>query len=333
MVKKATFFEFTSYTFEPKKRRIFFHYKQHFTDKDPLTFTETIELPESVNTKNLPEDLVHNLLRDLHFVLGVSYYKFYSCGIVRHNYQLSQREADFWNVLYKNGLGEFYYRNKLDPRKSPKFSYNKKIRRNPHKLKKKNKYLVAFSGGKDSIVATELLREQGNDVTALFTEANRKIALVNNLAKKMGLKLVKINRHLDWQVFKRHAYDGHIPISAVYGFLGIFYAVVYGYDYFVVANEYSADFGSTKYKGFNINHQWSKSSEFENMFSGYVGDFISKDVVYFSLLRPFYEIRIAEQFSKYKKYFPYFSGCNKNFTLLKKGSGHLWCGGGRNCGF
>ena len=136
--------------------------------------------------------------------------------------------------------------------------------------------------------------------------------------KKLAVKFLKIQRFLDWQVFQKHKYDGHIPISAIYAFLGIFYAVLYRYSYFVVANEYSSNFGNIKYKGKTINHQWSKSSEFEDMFSDYVYNFISPDVKYFSLLRPFYEIRIAEIFSNYKKYFPYFSSCNKNFKLVKE---------------
>ena len=46
MEPKPTIFEFTSYKFEPEKKRIFFNYKQEFAGKEPLIFTETIILPE-----------------------------------------------------------------------------------------------------------------------------------------------------------------------------------------------------------------------------------------------------------------------------------------------
>jgi UDP-N-acetylmuramoylalanine--D-glutamate ligase len=161
--------------------------------------------------------------------------------------------------------------------------------------------------------------------------------LVDGVAREVGVKFLKIQRFLDWQVFQKHKYDGHIPISAIYAFSGILCAVLYKYSYFAVANEYSSNFGNIKYKGRLINHQWSKSSEFENLFSDYIYNFISPSVKYFSLLRPFYEIRIAELFSNYKKYFPYFSSCNKNFKLVKndqKGASKgLWCGQCPKCVF
>ncbi|MCX6718354.1 MAG: UDP-N-acetylmuramoyl-L-alanine--D-glutamate ligase [Candidatus Staskawiczbacteria bacterium] len=333
MEAKPTVFEFSSYNFEPEKKRVSFGYKQEFSGKEPLVFSETIILPETVDLKNIPEELVKKLLQGLHLMLGISYYKFYCATKIKLPYSLSKEEADFWNTIYKDGLGEFWFKNKLDPKKSPKFPYNNNLKSETFSLKKNNECLVALSGGKDSIVAAELLKEQGIDVATIFTETNIKSDLVDNVAEKFGGKFLKIQRFLDWQVFQKHKYDGHIPISAIYAFLGIFYAVLYNYSYFVVANEYSSNFGNIKYKGKLINHQWSKSSEFENLFSDYLNNFVSPDVKYFSLLRPFYEIRIAEQFSKYKKYFPYFSSCNKNFKLVKEDKKGLWCGCCPKCVF
>ena len=326
-------FDFTSYRFEPDKKRVIFTYRQEFTDKDPLFFTEAIILPETVNIKGVPQKLIDKLLEGLHLAIGTSYYKFYCATKVKTPYALSKKEADFWNTIYKEGLGEFYFKNKLDPKNSPKFAFDKKIQTENFILDKNNKCLLALSGGKDSIVAVELLKEQGIDITTIFTETNRKSSLVDAVAKEVGVKFIKIQRFLDWQVFQKHKYDGHIPISAIYAFLGIFCAVLYKYSYFVVANEYSSNFGNIKYKGQIINHQWSKSSEFENLFSEYVSSFISPDVKYFSLLRPFYEIRIAEMFSGYKKYFSYFSSCNKNFKLVKEERTGLWCGQCPKCVF
>ena len=328
-----TIFEFTSYKFEPEKKRVLFNYKQEFKGKEPILFTETIILPKKVDLKGLPDSLINKILEGLHLALGTSYYKFYCATKVKTPYIISKKEADFWNTIYQDGLGEFYFKNKLDPKKSPKFPYDKKIKNRAFSLEKNKKCLVALSGGKDSIVAAELLKEQGIDITTIFTETNVKSNLVDNVAEKVRVKFLKIQRFLDWQVFQKHKYDGHIPISTIYAFLGIFYAVLYKYSYFIVANEYSSNFGNIKYKGKIINHQWSKSSEFENIFSDYINNFISPDLKYFSLLRPFYEIRIAKLFSNYKKYFPYFSSCNKNFKLIKEEKSGLWCGQCPKCVF
>ena len=60
---------------------------------------------------------------------------------------------------------------------------------------------------------------------------------------------VKIRRILDEKIFQEHKYNGHVPVSAIYAFLGILNAVLYKYSYCIMANEYSSNFGNTKYKG------------------------------------------------------------------------------------
>ncbi len=325
MIQKAVIFEFTSYLFEPAKKRIVFNYKTEFEDKEPLFFTETIILPKVPDISSVSKGLVDKLLQSLHIMLGISYYKFYCPKKIKLPYQLSKEDADFWKTVYQKGLGEFFYNNKLDPKISPKFPFKKSAVATSCSLKKNEKCLVGIGGGKDSIVAAELLKENNSDVTAFFVQTNKKSELVENIIKTVGVKDLKIQRFLDWQVFQKHQYNGHIPISAIYAFLGMFAAVLYQYSYVIVGNEHSSNFGNIKYEGMEINHQWSKSFEFEALFQNYVKNFISLDVFYFSLLRPFYEIRIAKMFSKYKKYFPYFSSCNRNFSSTNKMSGGLWC--------
>jgi hypothetical protein len=73
---------------------------------------------------------------------------------------------------------------------------------------------------------------------------------------------------------------------------------LYDYKYCVLSNEHSANFGNTHWEGIEINHQWSKSLEFEIEFSQYIQKNISSNSHYFSLLRPLYEIKIAELFTK-----------------------------------
>ena len=344
MYQKATVFEFTSYKFEPDKRRIIFNYKTEFNGKKPLFFTETIILPQIPNLTDIPKEVINKLLQSLHIILGISYYKFYCATNVKMPYILSKSEAEFWNTVYKKGLGEFFYKNKLDPKISPKFPFVKNIKNATYSLEKNSRCLVGIGGGKDSIVATELLKKQKFNITTFFVETNKKSELISNIIKTTGVKNLKIKRFLDYQVFLEHQYNGHIPISSIYAFLGILTAVLYRYSYFIIGNEYSSNFGNLIYKpphqkfgsggkGEIINHQWSKSYEFENIFQTYVRDFISSDVIYFSLLRSFYEIRIVKMFANYKKYFPYFSSCNSNFKIKKSSNGGLWCGKCPKCVF
>ena len=324
-MKQPTVFEFTSYSYEPAKRRVVFNYKTHFAGKDAIVWTEIITLPAAPKNQ-IPK----KLLESLHLILGISYYKFY-LGEVKLPYKSSKEEADFWSTVYKKGLGEFFYKNNLDPKVSPKFPSASSLRgtskqsRLLHFVRNDEKCLVGIGGGKDSIVSAELLKQNGFAFDSFAIETNKESPLIKNIAKIIGKPHLKIQRTLDEKVFKQHRYNGHIPISAMYAFLGIFMCIAYGYKYFIVSNEYSSNFGNVKYKGLDVNHQWSKSFEFETLFQNYIKKFISPDVGYFSLLRPFSELRIVKLFSKYKKYFPYFSSCNRNFTFKGIDSGGLWC--------
>jgi hypothetical protein len=69
------------------------------------------------------------------------------------------------------------------------------------------------------------------------------------------------------------------------------------------------------------------------MFAEYVQDFITPDVKYFSLLRPFSEIEIARRFSKHPEYFPIFRSCNSAFRQSRAARGRYWCGDCPKCRF
>ncbi len=332
MDKKATFFEFTKYDFTPGQQRVFFHYKTEFDDGNVVNWTETIILPKPVD--HIPTIL----LESLHIMLGISYWKFYPSFIVRQPYQLTKPQANFWNTVYKKGLGEFFYRNALDPKISPKFSFENTTQPIPTSSSKLlTSSLVGIGGGKDSIVTAELLKEAGFDFDSFFVGNKPEEPVVDDVIKLVGKPALKIQRRLDPKVHEKHAYNGHVPVSAIYAFLGILSCVLYDYKYFIVSNEHSSNFGNIKYKGLDINHQWSKSLEFELLFSEYVKNYISPDVGYFSLLRPLYEIRIVKLFTKYPKYFRHFSSCNRNFTLahrsLGEGGTGRWCGNCAKCVF
>ncbi|MSU60638.1 MAG: UDP-N-acetylmuramoyl-L-alanine--D-glutamate ligase [Candidatus Staskawiczbacteria bacterium] len=331
---KAIVFEFTSYDWDPEKKRVVFKYKTEFTDgREPIIWTECIVLPSAPDVKNIPQGLLNNLLQSLHIVLGISYWKFYCATNIELPYNLSKQEADFWNIVYKKGLGEFFYKNSLDPKHSPNFPFSKTKKVSTYPLIRNGKSLVGIGGGKDSIVSAELLKQARLDATSFHIETGKPSKIVDDVIETVGVGSLKIQRFLDWQVHQPHQYNGHIPISAIYAFLGIFSAVLYHYDYVIVSNEHSSNFGNITYKGLEVNHQWSKSFEFETLFSDYVKNIISPDVKYVSLLRSFYEIRIVEIFSKMKKYFPLFSSCNKNFTAKGNEQGKLWCGVCAKCVF
>jgi len=335
MEVRSSTFQFLSYKFEPDKKRIIFNYKIIFSTGSSLLFTEKIIFPKRPNLKNIPQKLLKKILQAIHLALGISYYKLYCCPKIKLKYVLTQEEAIFWESFYVNGLGEFFYKNKLNPSIFPGFPFDKNKKSENYRITRNQKFLVGIGGGKDSIVAVELLKKHKLNFSTFLVETQKELSLINNLTKEFGAKNLKIKRILDDKVFDKNiGYFGHIPISGIYAFLGVLAALFYNYSYFVVANEFSSDFGNIKYRGKIINHQWSKSSEFEKIFQNYLKNYLSPDLFYFSLLRPFYEIRVAEMFSALEKYFPLFSSCNNNFKInQEKIFSGLWCGKCPKCVF
>ncbi len=78
-----------------------------------------------------------------------------------------------------------------------------------------------------------------------------------------------------------------------------------------------------------VNHQYSKSFEFEQDFHNYEEKYLNTGIYYFSFLRPLSEFQIAKMFVSHKKYLPIFRSCN----LGSKVSPDIWCGDCPKCLF
>ena len=130
------------------------------------------------------------------------------------------------------------------------------------------------------------------------------------------------------------AINGHVPISAIWAFLSVITALLTNQKYIAFSNEASANQPTLEIDGQNINHQYSKTLEFEQDFQNYVTTFIHPELKYFSLLRPFSELYIAEMFAQkaWPKYKDKFSSCNRNFTQSAEGK-LFWCGECPKCAF
>jgi len=105
--------------------------------------------------------------------------------------------------------------------------------------------------------------------------------------------------------------NGHTPFSAYLAFLTTLCAALFDSKYIAVSNERSSNEGNVEYLGKAINHQYSKSFDFEKKFRAYSKKYLAEDIEYFSFLRPLYEIQIARLFSNYPKYFAIFLSCNE----------------------
>lgn len=327
-------FRFVSYAFNHANGEAEFVY----AIDDALTFTERVifPLPEKIVVDDAALD---RALFALHLIAGISYYKAYCPpNIVIESGSLTKDEAAFWDKLYTHGLGEFFYRNDLDFRNYIHFPSGNE----PQDLSLSSCPLplhgaiVPLGGGKDSLVAVEMLRQAG---IAFDLVALRGHDRIKKVAAAIGQPLAVIDREIDPQLFeenKKGAWNGHVPITAYVAFAMACYAVLHGKQDVIFANERSANAGNVMAGDIEINHQYSKSLEVERDIQHYIATSITLSVRYFSLLRPLSELAITKRFVENGKYFDVFSSCNRNFSLSTFDSRLLttpWCGTCPKCAF
>lgn len=327
-------FIFSGYSADIEKGEVLFHYQ--IRGEKNIDFTEKIYFPP-VNSK-IPPALLKSLVNNLMLILGISYWKTYCPKeiVIEGNF-LTKEQANFWNIVYTKGLGEFFYKNKIDFRGLINFPSAKQNSEKIISFPRKGRALLGLGGGKDSIVAAEILKEQNKDFD-LFTVGTSQIQ--EEVAKVIRKNPIVVKRELDPKLFElnkeQDVYNGHIPISVIYAFLGLFASVLYDYSSVIVGNEKSANYGNVEYLGQMINHQWSKSEEFETLFNIYLKKFITPDITYSSPLRNMNELEVTKEFVKHSKYFKFFSSCNTSFKILRFAQNETvdkWCGKCPKCLF
>lgn len=264
--------------------------------------------------------LLDNLLFFLHLILWLSYYKLTCEKWIRiKSWTLKKSQWHFFDRLYKKGLWEFFYENKIDFRWLVNFPYNKfSDFKKVETKREKDRILVPFWWWKDSSALIAILEEEWLDFE-LFTLWDYKIC--NEVAEKFWKKIISVNRKLSENLKELNEswnfLNWHVPISSIYWAVALFVAAAWDFSYIALANESSANEANTVWNWMNINHQYTKSLEFESRFS----EFIEKNITnikYFSFLRPYNEEKITEIFlEKCEKVFDVFSSCNKNFVQDK----------------
>ncbi|MDD5054680.1 MAG: hypothetical protein PHZ00_00240 [Candidatus Peribacteraceae bacterium] len=353
-MKPYSVFHFSGYNWIPHSKKVVLRYALD----NAISFEETLILPDEPLTKHLEErsGMIERTLLALHIIGGISYYK--TClpkTMHMGSGKLTRQEGNFWNSVYQNGLGQFFYENEIDFRGLVNFPVDDK--RKPLTAKPPNyqpripaqpRVLVPIGGGKDSMVTLELLKKSASNVTLLRMGGSHPI--IDELAHASGLPLFNVKRLLSGNLFDLNAdgaLNGHVPITAYLSILSVLIAQLYDFDAVAISAERSASEGNLVWKGLEINHQWSKGLEFEKAFRRYLKECIGTDIQYFSALRPFSELKIAEIFSQYPQYFDRVTSCNKNWKLKKLPSpgsnaaagpgggvgGGGWCGTCPKCAF
>jgi len=327
--------EFMHFTFEDFKIKITSEklaIKFYFNLSDRYHFTPIIEIPKK-NFLNF--NINDNDLRNLAFHIGmvelVSYWKA-ACPqkVIIKPFKLSEDQLNWWKKLYFNGLGEFFYVNQIDCDFNTFMQISSGEGRNLSKFNfsTSGEYIVPIGGGKDSIVTLETLLQNQKQIKPLILnprQANMETVGMAGFGKD---DVITINRTIHPQLLelnKKGFLNGHTPFSALLAFVSLLAARLSGIRNIALSNESSAN--EVTVPGSHINHQYSKSIEFEQDFREYVRSYISDDYDYFSLLRPLSELQIGKIFAMNNKYFSVFKSCNVGSKT------DSWCGKCPKCLF
>ncbi len=306
----------------------------HFSIPGLADFAPQWTLPKPENPVC---DINGGIFRRLVFSLGlvelISYWKI-ACPpkVVIECGKIGDEQVLWWKQQYLSGLGEFFYRNEIPVSMDDFMQIESRgedfTRASTGENLPLHGCLIPVGGGKDSIVTLTLLSDMRQDSYCYVMNSR---GATDDSALTAGYRpdqILGIRRTLDQNMLdlNRQGYlNGHTPFSALVAFSGVLMAVLYGKEYVVLSNESSAN--ESTVQGSSVNHQYSKSFQFEEDFDSYIKAYIGCPVHYFSLLRPWSEFQIAAYFSGLKQFHPVFRSCNAGSKT------NSWCGKCAKCLF
>lgn len=294
-----------------------------FNLSDKHYFKPSFSIENVVNIGQLPEAALNNLVFHIGMAEMISYWKT-ACSpvIILKPFSLEPKALAWWKKLFFHGLGEFFYTNGITPAFDDFLSFQNEGVTLPEidPFDFGDGSIIPIGGGKDSVVTLEILAYSGKPVFSFFLNPTH--AAINVL-KASGLndnKSIIIKRNIDSELLRLNDsgfLNGHTPFSALLAFYSLLPALITGSRNIVLSNESSAN--EPTIHGSDINHQYSKSYEFESDFRSYYNEYIHTGFNYFSFLRPLNEYQIAGLFAGFRKYHSDFRSCNAG---SKSG---VWC--------
>lgn len=326
--KKYPFFIFHNYDIQENNEefKVVFHFEilglEHF---EP---TYTLKKKDI----NIYKDL--KVVKQACFGLGmvelISYWKITcSPNVIIECGSLDEFQINWFKKLYYKGLGEFFYTNNIicniDDFMNIK-AYGNDIEGDDYPYEVDGN-LICVGGGKDSFVSLDLLKDEFDHNDAYVINKVQS-AIHSAIAAGYANKLINPSRSLDSRMLelnKQGFLNGHTPFSAMVAFASYLTALIYHKKYIVLSNEASAN--ESTVKDMDVNHQYSKSYEFECDFKEYTARYLDDKILYFSLLRCLSEMQITKLFSQLEAYHSVFKSCNVG---SKK---EIWCNHCAKCLF
>jgi hypothetical protein len=218
-------------------------------------------------------------------------------------------ELEWWQSFWPPAMGEFFYRNGIDytepgflairgpvaHRESPAGTLTAESVAAERAAVPGVPPLIAFSGGKDSLALTRIVQARGGPVDFfLYNPTPGQRQLAESMAA--GGRILQIRRAILPELLALNAAghpNGHTPFSAYLAIAAMLAGYLRGSELVVAGNSRSDDEPNVgSYLGRPVNHQWTKSYEFEAALRGYRDRWLPGAPGYASPLRPLNELQI-----------------------------------------
>ena len=273
---------------------------------------------------------------------GVSYYKTAAPRVIDlGDTAVTGTEREFLRAFYLDGLGEYAYRNGLDLSglriEGPERPESAAPELSPaSRPAGPGRPLVPFGGGIDSIVTTELVRGRADPALFIVNRPADRFDAIERPAAVTGLPVIRAEREIDEQLLRSRELgfrNGHVPVTGILSAIAVMAAVLDERDTVVMSNEWSASVPTLEAAGRAINHQYSKSAAFEESFRRVLAGALHGKLNYFSALRPYSELWVAQRFARLTEYHSTFRSCNEAFYADPSRRLGYWCGQCDKCCF
>ncbi|MCL2435201.1 MAG: hypothetical protein FWD09_03540 [Lentimicrobiaceae bacterium] len=322
--RKYPHFHYLNYNFQVIENSISM---QFFFQTNELIFTPKMSLKLGKYEQEMHKSEMEGLVFNIGLIELVSYWKA-TCSpqIVIHNYTLDETQQNWWKKLYYKGLGEFFYQNEISCKQDDFVRFSFATEATPYsdldfkKIDISQKVIVPIGGGKDSVVTLEKLRKEKEVIPFIINPRGATLDCTRVAGFETLNEIVILEREIDANLLtcnKQGFLNGHTPFSAMLAFYTLLVSYGTGAREIALSNEASANEATVL--GTEVNHQYSKSLEFEKNFQHYVQHYMGNCAHYYSYLRSFSELQIAEKFAQYPQYFSVFRSCNAGSKENK------WC--------
>jgi len=312
--KEYPYFIYEQYLININDDRIHIQFTFNISNKFIFKPEITIPIKSFFKKDNIRYENIQNCAFQIGLIELISYWKT-TCSplLIIKPHVLNQEQQRWWRKTYFHGLGEFFYTNGI-PATIESF-INFEIH-SSHTLNKSvtqcnDTVIVPVGGGKDSAVTLELVKSLNYPIIPLAINPRQAILDTVSMAGFEVDSMFEIHRTLDPLLLQMNVegfLNGHTPFSAMLAFNTVLSSLLTGARHIALSNESSAN--ESTVSNSNINHQYSKSFEFEQDFRAYIEKYVSDEVNYFSFLRPLSELQIASIFACYPKFHSVFKSCN-----------------------